>query len=50
MGDGVIIEGPAAWVEWNWIVQVYLYTEKKLVWNDIIINFINFFIVAITKL
>ena len=48
MGDGVIIEGPAAWVEW--IVQVYLYTEKKLVWNDIIINFINFFIVAITKL
>jgi hypothetical protein len=45
MGDGVIIEGPAAWVEW--IVQVYLYTEKKLVWNDIIINF---FIVAITKL
>jgi hypothetical protein len=47
MGDGVIIEGPAAWVERNWIVQVYLYTEKKLVWNDIIINF---FIVAITKL
>jgi len=27
MGDGVIIEGPAAWVEW--IVQVYVYTEKK---------------------